>query len=79
MPGHLSPSCCCNQLTTAAAGERNERIEQLEDDVRDMKRIFHSQLEVAVGQLDDARKRLAAAAGHADGGAIAAAAGTAVS
>ncbi len=27
-------------------GERNERIEQLEEDIRDMRQIFHAQLEV---------------------------------
>ena len=34
-------------------GERNERIDQLEDDIRDMKHIFHSQLSSLVDQLAD--------------------------
>lgn len=32
-------------------GERNERIDQLEDDIRDMKHIFHTQLSSLVDQL----------------------------
>ena len=32
-------------------GERNERIDQLEDDILDMKQIFHTQLSALVDQL----------------------------
>ena len=39
-------------------GERNERIEQLELDVREMKAIFHAQLGVAADQLYAARQQL---------------------
>ncbi len=37
-------------------GERNERVEQLEEDIEDMRRIFHEQLEVCVDQLQRARQ-----------------------
>jgi hypothetical protein len=40
-------------------GERNERIEQLEEDVAEMKRIFREQLSVAADQLLEARTELA--------------------
>lgn len=33
-------------------GERNERVEQLELDIVEMKEIFHQQLEIAVEQLN---------------------------
>lgn len=33
-------------------GERNERVEQLELDIVEMKDIFHQQLEVCVEQLN---------------------------
>mmetsp|Transcript_18990 Transcript_18990/g.52955 ORF Transcript_18990/g.52955 Transcript_18990/m.52955 type:complete len:620 (+) Transcript_18990:307-2166(+) len=39
-------------------GERNERIEQLQDDIVDMKRIFHEQLNVCVEQLAATRSEL---------------------
>ncbi|GFH06581.1 TMF_TATA_bd domain-containing protein, partial [Haematococcus lacustris] len=41
-------------------GERNERIEQLEDDIADMRSIFHSQLELVVDQLNRAQQQPAA-------------------
>lgn len=44
-----------------ATGERNERIEQLEEDISDMKHIFHQQLEVCVDQLNAAQEQLAKA------------------
>jgi hypothetical protein len=47
-------------LSLELLGERNERIEQLEDDVSEMKRIFHQQLDVAATQLHDAQRQLAA-------------------
>ena len=33
-------------------GERNERVEALEDDIREMKHIFHSQLSALVDELN---------------------------
>ncbi|KAL4518019.1 hypothetical protein Ndes2526A_g02383 [Nannochloris sp. 'desiccata'] len=39
-------------------GEKNERVEVLEEDIRDMKAIFHEQLAVAADQLADARAQL---------------------
>lgn len=36
-------------------GERNERVETLEDDVREMKHIFHSQLSALVDELNSLR------------------------
>ena len=39
-------------------GERNERIEQLEEDITDMKAIFHSQLETCMEQLTAATSQL---------------------
>lgn len=33
-------------------GERNERVEALEDDIREMKHIFHSQLSMLVDELN---------------------------
>lgn len=41
-----------------AGRERNERIEQLQDDIADMKRIFHEQLNVCVDQLTASRHEL---------------------
>ncbi|GAX84327.1 hypothetical protein CEUSTIGMA_g11749.t1 [Chlamydomonas eustigma] len=42
-------------------GERNERVEQLEGDIAEMKKIFHHQLELVVDQLATASKELEAA------------------
>ena len=39
-------------------GERNERIESLEEDIRDMKTIFHEQLQEAADQLAAAKSQL---------------------
>jgi hypothetical protein len=39
-------------------GEKNERVEVLEEDIRDMKAIFHDQLAIAADQLADARAQL---------------------
>jgi hypothetical protein len=41
---------------TGRCRERNEKIEQLQDDIRDMKRIFHEQLNLCVDQLTAARR-----------------------
>lgn len=41
-----------------ACRARNERIEQLQDDIADMKRIFHEQLNVCVNQLAAARSEI---------------------
>ncbi|MEW5302309.1 MAG: hypothetical protein WDW36_005109 [Sanguina aurantia] len=46
-------------------GERNERIEAMEEDISDMRAIFHSQLEVCVGQLNSLMSTAAAAAAAA--------------
>lgn len=48
--------CCAVQLDVAVEiiGERSLRIEELEEDIADMKAIFHA-------QLDEAARRLAAA------------------
>lgn len=40
------------QICLELLGERNERIEQLEDDIAEMKIIFRSQLSLAADQLD---------------------------
>lgn len=40
-------------------GERNERVEMLEEDIKDMKEIFHQQLAVAADQLVETREQLA--------------------
>lgn len=40
-------------------GERSIRIEELEADIIDMKAIFHSQLEEAVGQVTALTQQLA--------------------
>ena len=47
-----------HSLLLEVLGERHERVEQLEEDVRDMKAIFHQQLNVAVDQLAQARAEL---------------------
>ncbi|KAF5832649.1 hypothetical protein DUNSADRAFT_11394 [Dunaliella salina] len=39
-------------------GERNERVEQIEEDLKDCRTIFHEQLEECVRQLGDARAEL---------------------
>jgi len=39
-------------------GEKNERVEVLEEDIRDMKAIFHDQLAIAADQLADARAQI---------------------
>ncbi|BDA46997.1 probable TATA element modulatory factor [Coccomyxa sp. Obi] len=44
-------------------GERNEHVDKLEDDIREMKEIFHGQLSLMADQLTQARN--AAAAGSA--------------
>lgn len=50
-------------------GERNEKIEQLQDDIRDMKRIFHEQLNLCVDQLTAARREAdMLKAGHSSSG-----------
>ena len=36
-------------------GERNERVDQLEDDILEMKGIFHAQLELMADQLSMAQ------------------------
>ena len=36
-------------------GERNERVDQLEDDIREMKGIFHAQLGLMADQLSMAQ------------------------
>jgi hypothetical protein len=48
-------------------GERNEYVDKLEDDISDMKSIFHSQLSLIADQLASAHKQLMsnAAAGQA--------------
>lgn len=33
-------------------GERNERVEQLEEDINEMKQIFHTQLDLMSQQLN---------------------------
>jgi hypothetical protein len=40
-------------------GERSIRIEELEADILDMKGIFHTQLEEAVGQVAALQQQLA--------------------
>jgi hypothetical protein len=40
-------------------GEKKERVEALEEDIRDMKAIFHEQISLAADQLADARAQLA--------------------
>lgn len=58
---HSNPTLCArcalcshaqskHSLLLEVLGERNERVEQLEEDVRDMKRIFHEQLQVSLIQ-----------------------------
>jgi hypothetical protein len=37
-------------------GERNELVDKLEDDVRDMKDIFHNQLSLMADQLTRAKQ-----------------------
>ena len=39
------------EICLELVGERNERIEQLEDDIGEMKGIFRSQLSLAADQL----------------------------
>lgn len=41
-------------------GERNELVDKLEDDIREMKEIFHGQLSLMADQLSYARKAAAA-------------------
>lgn len=41
----------CARFACICAGERNERIEQLTEDVADMRAIFHAQLDVSVNLL----------------------------
>lgn len=48
-------------LAMEAIGERSARVQELEEDIVDMKEIFHRQLEEAVGQLTAARAAAAAA------------------
>lgn len=47
-------------LVPTYPGERTQRCAELEEDVADMRRIFHAQLDEAVGQLNQARQELAA-------------------
>lgn len=49
-------------------GERSLRIEELEDDIADMKAIFHAQLEEAVQQLAAVRQQQGQQQQHTDGG-----------
>jgi flagellar motor switch protein FliG len=57
------PHHCCLLLQLEVAmeiiGERSIRIEELEADIVDMKAIFHSQLEEAVGQVHALKQQLA--------------------
>lgn len=41
-------------------GERNELVDKLEDDIREMKEIFHGQLSLMADQLSHARSAAAA-------------------
>ncbi|GAB4819793.1 hypothetical protein N2152v2_006839 [Parachlorella kessleri] len=55
---HMEQLQAKHSLLLEVLGERHERVEQLEEDVRDMKAIFHQQLNVAVDQLAQARAEL---------------------
>ncbi len=55
------------EIALELLGERNERVETLEDDMHEMKRIFQQELENAVGQLAAAQEALAAAQGDTAG------------
>ena len=48
---HLQEQEARYEMALELLGERNETIDQLEDDIRDMKHIFHSQLSSLVDQL----------------------------
>ena len=56
-PGTLPEITPCVCVCVCAAGERNERIDQLEEDIMDMKAIFHAQLELCVDQMNRAQER----------------------
>ena len=49
------------KLTVAMVllGERNERIEELEDDVREVKGLFKDQVVVMVDQINEAQQQAA--------------------
>ena len=38
-------------------GEGEERVEQLEDDIREMKKIFHDQISTMADQLQQATRQ----------------------
>jgi hypothetical protein len=68
VPAFLSllPVCCAlSQLDVALEiiGERSLRIEELEEDIHDMKSIFHAQLDEAARKLEAAEQQQ-----QADGG-----------
>ena len=50
------------ELALELLGERNEAVEQLQEDIADMKGIFHAQLSLMADQLGEARRAAAAAA-----------------
>lgn len=49
------------EIALELLGERNERVEELVEDMEEMKRIFHQELDNAMGQLAEATEALAAA------------------
>ena len=46
------------ELALELLGERNEAVEQLQEDIADMKHIFHAQLSLLADQLAAAQQQL---------------------
>ena len=60
-PTQLLPNCrCCCQ--TAAAGEKEERLEELLEDIQDIKGHYRQQIEFMASQLTALQQQLGGAA-----------------
>jgi len=46
------------RFNASVSRARNEKIEELQDDIAEMKRIFHDQLSLCADQLSSARSEL---------------------
>ena len=44
------------EMALELLGERNEHVDKLEDDIREMKDIFHAQLSLMADQLSQAQQ-----------------------
>ena len=49
------------EMALELLGERNEHVDKLEDDIREMKDIFHNQLSLMADQLTRAKQAMSQA------------------